>query len=36
LIGAGLAGGIWSKIEALIQEELVDKGLEVTVYEFGG
>jgi O-acetyl-ADP-ribose deacetylase (regulator of RNase III) len=34
--GAGLAGGDWRVIEQIIQEELVDKGLEVTVYEFDG
>jgi len=34
--GAGLAGGDWRVIEQLIQEELVDKGLSVTVYEFDG
>lgn len=34
--GAGLAGGDWAVIEQLIQEELVDKGLAVTVYEFDG
>jgi O-acetyl-ADP-ribose deacetylase (regulator of RNase III) len=34
--GAGLAGGDWSVIEQLIQEELVDKGLAITVYEFDG
>lgn len=34
--GAGLAGGDWSIIEQMIQEELVDKGLDVTIYEFDG
>ena len=34
--GAGLAGGDWQVIEQLILEELVDKGLDVTVYEFDG
>lgn len=34
--GAGLAGGDWRVIEQLLREELVDKGLEVTVYEFDG
>lgn len=33
-IGCGLAGGSWNKIEPIIQEELVDKGIEVTVYDF--
>lgn len=32
--GAGLAGGDWSVIEQLLKEELVEKGLNVTVYEF--
>jgi len=32
--GAGLAGGDWSIIEQIVQEELVDIGLSVTVYEF--
>jgi len=35
-IGSGLAGGNWDVIEEIIQEELVDKGLDVTVYEFDG
>jgi O-acetyl-ADP-ribose deacetylase (regulator of RNase III) len=34
--GAGLAGGDWPVIEQLIQEELVDKGLNVTIYEWDG
>lgn len=34
--GAGLAGGDWSVIEQIIQDELVDHGLSVTVYEFDG
>ncbi len=33
-IGAGLAGGDWNKIEAIINSELVDKGLKVRVYDF--
>lgn len=32
-IGAGLAGGDWRKIAQIIQEELVDKGVEVIVYD---
>lgn len=32
-IGAGLAGGEWRVIEKIIQEELVDKHIPVTVYE---
>lgn len=33
-IGCGLAGGEWSKIEPLIEAQLVSKGIEVTVYDF--
>lgn len=33
-IGCGLAGGTWDKIEPIIQQELTDKGIEVTVYDF--
>lgn len=32
--GAGLAGGDWNKIEALIKETLINKGINVTVYDF--
>lgn len=32
-IGAGLAGGRWDQIEAIIQEELADRGIGVTVYD---
>ena len=32
LFGAGLSGGTWSKIEALLQEILADNGVSVTVY----
>lgn len=32
-IGAGLAGGDWEQIEAIIEEELVGQGLQVTVYD---
>ncbi|WP_161882827.1 macro domain-containing protein [Deinococcus alpinitundrae] len=32
-IGAGLAGGDWAVIEAIINEELVGQGLDVTVYD---
>ena len=32
--GAGLAGGDWDIIEVIINEELVEKGLSVTVYDF--
>lgn len=32
-IGCGLAGGEWSKVEALIEKTLVSRGLSVTVYD---
>lgn len=32
--GADLAGGDWEIIESIIKEELVDKGIDVTVYLF--
>lgn len=32
-IGCGLAGGTWSVVERLITEELLAKGLPVTVYD---
>jgi O-acetyl-ADP-ribose deacetylase (regulator of RNase III) len=35
-IGAGLAGGHWPTIEGIVREELVEKGVEVTVYERDG
>lgn len=31
-IGAGLAGGDWPRIEALVQTTLVDRGVPVTIY----
>lgn len=34
-IGCGLAGGKWSRIEPLISERLVARGIAVTVYDFG-
>lgn len=34
-MGAGLAGGQWETIERIVVEELVDKGISVTVYTFG-
>lgn len=34
-IGCGLAGGKWERIEPIILEELVAKGVEATVYDFG-
>lgn len=33
-IGAGLAGGDWARIEALIQSTLVEPGVAVTVYTY--
>jgi O-acetyl-ADP-ribose deacetylase (regulator of RNase III) len=32
-IGAGLAGGSWEVISAMVEEELADQGVEVTVYD---
>ena len=32
-LGAGLAGGKWAEIEKIIQEELCDKGFDVTIYD---
>lgn len=34
--GAGLAGGSWGEIERIIQEELCEKSISVTVYNYGG
>ncbi|MFI6034601.1 macro domain-containing protein [Streptomyces sp. NPDC051315] len=34
-IGCGLAGGKWSRIEPLITERLVKRGITVTVYDHG-
>ncbi|MEU5595783.1 macro domain-containing protein [Streptomyces sp. NPDC020298] len=34
-IGCGLAGGKWSRIEPLITERLVGRGIAVTVYDHG-
>ncbi|MEU9171049.1 macro domain-containing protein [Streptomyces sp. NPDC048420] len=34
-IGCGLAGGKWSKVEPLIMERLVNRGLAVTVHDHG-
>lgn len=31
--GAGLAGGDWNRIEALIKEQLEDRGYSVTIYD---
>lgn len=33
-IGCGLAGGEWSKVEPLIEEQLCSRGVAVTVYDF--
>jgi O-acetyl-ADP-ribose deacetylase (regulator of RNase III) len=33
-IGCGLAGGTWDKIEPIIIDELLSRGVEVTVYDF--
>ncbi|MGX1134593.1 O-acetyl-ADP-ribose deacetylase (regulator of RNase III) [Streptomyces glaucescens] len=34
-IGCGLAGGKWSRVEPLITERLVRRGVPVTVYDHG-
>ncbi|WP_405553791.1 macro domain-containing protein [Streptomyces canus] len=34
-IGCGLAGGTWSRVEPLIKERLVKRGVAVTVYDHG-
>jgi O-acetyl-ADP-ribose deacetylase (regulator of RNase III) len=33
-IGTGLGGSVWSMIEPIIEEELTNQGVEVTVYDF--
>lgn len=33
-IGCGLAGGEWSRIEPLVEEQLCGRGVAVTVYDF--
>lgn len=33
-LGCGLAGGEWAKVEFLIDKELCEKGVAVTVYDF--
>jgi O-acetyl-ADP-ribose deacetylase (regulator of RNase III) len=33
-IGCGLAGGDWDKIESIIKDQLIDRNIEVTVYDF--
>lgn len=32
-IGAGLGGGTWADIASMVQEELCDRGVRVTVYD---
>ncbi|WP_329235806.1 macro domain-containing protein [Streptomyces sp. NBC_00111] len=34
-IGCGLAGGTWSRVEPLVTERLVGRGIGVTVYDHG-
>lgn len=34
-IGCGLAGGTWDRVEPLVRERLVSRGIPVTVYDFG-
>ncbi|MGZ0237088.1 macro domain-containing protein [Streptomyces sp. CPS1] len=34
-IGCGLAGGKWSRVEPLVTERLVGRGISVTVYDHG-
>ncbi|MFB7862932.1 macro domain-containing protein [Streptomyces sp. NPDC056069] len=34
-IGCGLAGGTWSRIEPLVTERLLARGIPVTVYDVG-
>ena len=34
-IGCGLAGGKWSRVEPLVSERLVKRGVAVTVYDHG-
>jgi O-acetyl-ADP-ribose deacetylase (regulator of RNase III) len=33
-IGTGLGGGKWEQVEPIIEEELCQKGVEVTIYDF--
>jgi O-acetyl-ADP-ribose deacetylase (regulator of RNase III) len=35
-IGCGLAGGSWDQIEPLVRSALSERGVAVTVYDFGG
>lgn len=32
-IGCGLAGGSWDKVEPIIQRQLIDRGIQVTIYD---
>ena len=32
-IGCGLGGGKWKLVEPIIKEELIDRGIDVTVYD---
>ena len=34
-IGCGLAGGKWEEVEAIINRTLINKGVEVFVYDYG-
>ncbi|MFF3843282.1 macro domain-containing protein [Streptomyces sp. NPDC001930] len=34
-IGCGLAGGSWDQVEPLVVRRLVERGIPVTVYDFG-
>ncbi|MET8597379.1 macro domain-containing protein [Streptomyces althioticus] len=34
-IGCGLAGGTWSRVEPLVENRLVGRGIPVTVYDHG-
>ncbi|MFJ3669911.1 macro domain-containing protein [Streptomyces sp. NPDC090106] len=34
-IGCGLAGGTWSRVEPLVRDRLVARGVAVTVYDHG-
>ena len=34
-IGCGLAGGRWEEVEPIILDELIARGVEVTVYDLG-
>jgi len=33
LMGCDLAGGKWEEVEKILKEELIDKGIQVTVYD---